>query len=446
MYDDTHVISRLRPERMLAAMVVFACIAAAPLQAKESVIFNQSNSTANPLGELVAGSNGVLYGTASQDGGEGYGSVFSLTAPAKGQTNWTETVLYQFQGGVDGIDPSAPLVPDGQGGFYGTTFQGGTGPCPQYFGVSGCGTVFHLSPPSQGQNNWTESVLYSFQGGDDGVFPGSLLRDPASGVLYGTTYIGGSYGAGIAFSLTPPLQGQTNWTETNLHTFTGGSDGGYPACTFVEDATGSLYGTASTGGLLGAGAVIKLTPPAQGESNWTETVLYSFGGSGFGDAGNPAFALLKDSSGNLYGTATTGGSGSVPPNQGAIFEVSPPAEGGSVWTETILYSFHGAKDGADPGNDIIMDGKGVIYGATDSAGINDNGTAFMLEPPAGGQGAWTFKVLHDFTGDPDGKNPGGGLTPVLVDKKYVLLGECLNGGTDDSDGDVYELTNTGYTP
>ena len=57
---------------------------------------------------------------------------------------------------------------------------------------------------------------------------------------------------------------------------------------------------------------------------------------------------------------------------------------------------------------IIMDGKGVIYGATDSIGINDNGTTFMLEPPTGGQGAWTFKVLHDFTGDPDGKNPGGG--------------------------------------
>jgi hypothetical protein len=93
-----------------------------------------------------------------------------------------------------------------------------------------------------------------------------------------------------------------------------------------------------------------------------------------------------------------------------------------------------------------MDGKGVIYGATDSAGIHENGTTFKLEPPAAGQTAWTFKLLWDFRGDPDGKNPAGGLTPVKLGKKWVLFGESLNGGTNDSDGDVYELTNTGYVP
>ncbi|MGA7686751.1 MAG: choice-of-anchor tandem repeat GloVer-containing protein [Terriglobales bacterium] len=447
MHADNFVDTFKLPGRaLIAALVFFALLASHPAQAKEIVIFNQTSSTANPISELVADSNGVLYGTASLGGPSEFGSVFSVNPPAEGQTAWTETVLYTFQGGTDGIAPNTPLIPDGQGGFYSTTLQGGTGPCPLLFGVPGCGTIFHLSPPAQGETDWTETIIYSFQGGNDGAFPGTLLRDPATGVFYGVTFIGGSYGAGIAFSLTPPSQGQTNWTETILHTFTGGSDGGYPYCTFHEDASGALYGTATTGGFLGSGDVYKLTPPTQGETNWNETVLYSFGGEGFGDAGNPSNNLLADASGNLYGIATTGGSGVVPVNVGAIFELSPPSGGGTTWTETIIYSFTGAKDGADPDNDLIMDGKGVIYGATDSAGIHENGTTFKLEPPAAGQTAWTFKLLWDFRGDPDGKNPAGGLTPVKLGKKWVLFGESLNGGTNDSDGDVYELTNTGYVP
>lgn len=148
MHADNFVDTFKLPGRaLIAALVFFALLASHPAQAKEIVIFNQTSSTANPISELVADSNGVLYGTASLGGPSEFGSVFSVNPPAEGQTAWTETVLYTFQGGTDGIAPNTPLIPDGQGGFYSTTLQGGTGPCPLLFGVPGCGTIFHLSPP-----------------------------------------------------------------------------------------------------------------------------------------------------------------------------------------------------------------------------------------------------------------------------------------------------------
>ena len=168
---------------------------------------------------------------------------------------------------------------DGQGGFFGSTTQGGTGTCPILFDQGGCGTVFHVAPPEQGQTAWTEAILYSFQGGTDGNEPAArLLMDPKTAVLYGMTYLGGAYGAGTVFAIAPPGLGQTNWTESVLHTFTGGSDGGYPFASLIEDANGVFYGTISVVGIYGYGAAFTLTPPAQGETNWTENVIHNFGG------------------------------------------------------------------------------------------------------------------------------------------------------------------------
>jgi uncharacterized repeat protein (TIGR03803 family) len=451
MHDNPTSTTRARQRRIFIASIVGSFLLLATHgSAKEIAIFNQTSSASNPTGSLVADSNGVLYGTASQGGG--YGSVFSLTPPAEGQTNWTETVLYQFQGGTDGIDPTNGLTPDGSGGFFGVTYEGGTGVCPIEFGVPGCGTVFHLTPPerrevtSRSQTGWTETILYNFQGSNDGNQPVNMsLPNPVTGVLYGVTFIGGAYGAGTVFALTPPAQGQTSWTESVLHTFTGGSDGGYPASSLIQDTNGALYGTTTTGGYLGGGTVFKLTPPTLGETNWSESVLYSFGGEFFGDAGTPSAALVADASGNLYGPAATGGFGGVPPNAGAIFELSPPSGGGTNWTETILYSFTGAKDGSDPDNAIIMDEEGAIYGTTSAGGTRNNGAVFKLEPPGTGQTAWTFKTLYDFKGSPDGSSPGGGLTPLKSGKNTVLFGVTLNGGTS-GDGNVFELTNTGFAP
>jgi len=139
-----------------------------------------------------------------------------------------EQVLYASQGGSDGSSPSSGLIFDALGNLYGETEGGG----------NGNGTVFELSPNSNG--GWTETVLYSFQGGNDGVGPSDGLVFDQAGNLYGTTY-GGN---GTAFELSP--NGSGGWTETVLYRFLGGSDGAGPQG-LIFDQKGNLYGTANEG-------------------------------------------------------------------------------------------------------------------------------------------------------------------------------------------------------
>ena len=109
-------------------------------------------------------------------------------------------------------------------------------------------------------------MLYSFTGGSDGTNPhyGGLIFDK-QGALYGTTYGGGNANeGGTVFKLTPPAKSLTAWTETVLHIFTRGSDGGNPSAGLIFDKQGALYGTTYGGGsgcqqMGGCGTVFKLT-------------------------------------------------------------------------------------------------------------------------------------------------------------------------------------------
>src|SRR5262249_50566494 len=139
---------------------------------------------------------------------------------------------------------------------------------------------------------------------------GPLLRD-ASGALYGTSSGGGDYYYGTVFKLTPPAAGQTELTLNVLYAFAGGVDGGSPNAGLIMDEGGALYGTASIGGWwTNDGVVYKLTPPAPGATNWTQTVLHRFyfdPWSGPSDGANPHGALVMDQNGVLYGTTKLGG-------------------------------------------------------------------------------------------------------------------------------------------
>jgi uncharacterized repeat protein (TIGR03803 family) len=150
-----------------------------------------------------------------------------LKPPATTGEAWTESVLYNFQGGPsDGCSPRAGLIFDAAGALYGTTDSGGSS--------SFYGTVFKLTPSG---GTWSESVLYSFTGGGDGANPrAGLIFDP-SGALYGTTVSGGSHGRGTVFKLAP------SGTESVLYSFQGGSDGAAPFAGLIFDASGALYGT-----------------------------------------------------------------------------------------------------------------------------------------------------------------------------------------------------------
>src|SRR5215831_4429671 len=137
-----------------------------------------------------------------------------------------------------------------------------------------------------------QKTLFSFSPYDpNGANPhGTLLRD-ANGALYGATTLGGAYYNGTIFKLTPPGGGRTDWTLSTIYTFTGGEDGGTPNGGLVMDSTGAIYGTASSGGSwLNQGLVFKLTPPAPGTTQWTQTVIHYFYHSysyGADDGANP---------------------------------------------------------------------------------------------------------------------------------------------------------------
>ena len=188
--------------------------------------------------------------------------------------------MYSFRAAPDGNAPQAALVLAPDGTLYGTTNKGGS---------AGYGTVFKLAEVN---GTYQETVVYSFQGGNDGASPSSALVLDAAGNLYGTTASGGGAGGGTVFKI------DTTGQETVLYAFQGVPDGAYPFRGLIEDSSGNLYGTTTAGGVYGAGTVFMLNASGQ------ETILHSFAGSPDGAA--PYGALFRDAAGNLFGTTSIG--------------------------------------------------------------------------------------------------------------------------------------------
>jgi len=351
-----------------------------------------------PIGGLIRDGMGNLYGTASAGGtnpcfGDGTcGVVFKLDRTGN------ENVLHSFTGGSDGSTPITGLVRDGAGNLYGAAYFGGIGG-----GLCGCGTIFKLGASGKGavlhsfsgypgdgngpaadlvrdaagnlygtttyggtndygtifkvDTTGGETVLYSFTGyGSDGAYPWSgLVRDEA-GTLYGTTYSGGTYGAGTIFKL------DTTGTETVLYTFTDGADGEAPYGQLIRDKAGNLYGAAWGGGLAGCaqygcGTVFKL------DAAGNFTVLHAFVGPTEG--GSPYGGLVQDAAGNLYGTTEYGGIARCPEyGCGSVFKLD---HAGSF---TVLHMFTGGADGAQPMSALLRDPAGNLYGTATFGGSN----------------------------------------------------------------------------
>jgi uncharacterized repeat protein (TIGR03803 family) len=215
---------------------------------------------------------------------------------------------------------------------------------------------------------------------------------------------------------------QATTRERVLHAFTGLADGGFPQAALVMDTAGNFYGTASEGGASGFGNVFELARTKGG--GWTETVLYSFAGGA--DGSDPAGELIFDAAGNLYGTTAGGGAN----NDGTVFELSPGATG---WTETVLHSFNDS-DGAFPRAGLVFDGKGSLYGTTFSGGKPlDLGVVFQLSPTSNGH--WKEKVILEFGHRADGGGPDGTL---IFDAAGNLYGTASGGYQ--VEGSVFELT------
>jgi len=274
-------------------------------------VFHSPTGPQQARGTLVFDKAGNLYGTSAGGGTAGSGTVFEVKHNQNG--SWTTEVLYSFTGGSDGGVPYAGVIFDATGNLYGTTTAGGS---------AGVGVVFRLSPPGAGGTTWTQTVLYSFTGLADGGTPHAGLVFDKSGNLYGTTELGGNAPPlGVVFELSPPTSGSGDWTETVIHSFTGHDDGAYPVAGLVLDGSGNLYGTASAGGTLASGVVFEFMPPLGGGSEWTEKVLYTF--TGGADGRGPFGGVVFDKLGNLYGTTTS----AKLELYGSAFELSPNSDG-----------------------------------------------------------------------------------------------------------------------
>jgi len=343
------------------------------------------------------------------------------TLPAQTQTL---TVLHNFAGPpADGTTPTGGLLFDPAGNLYGVTSNGGT---------TNAGTVFKLDP------NGTESLLHSFAGppGDGWLPTDGLARDTVTGNLYGTTPFGGSaihcpiqailVGCGIVFKLDP------SGTETVLHRFgPAASDGARPQGRLIVDSLGNLFGTTEWGGNggcriffgfnhvkvdVGCGTVFKV------DANGNESILYNF----INDGAFPVAGLAQDTSGNLFGTASTGGvmncASALFGQCGTVFKVDTAGQ------FSMLYSFQGASTGPDGGtplSSLLLDASGNLFGTTAFGGTGA-GTIFKVTP------AGKETLLHSFGPGDGAAFPTAGLVQDAAGNFYGL-----------ASGNVFKLDSTG---
>jgi uncharacterized repeat protein (TIGR03803 family) len=285
-----------------------------------------------PVAALILARNGMFYGTTTDGGSYGYGTVFAMTPAGK------LTTLYSFcaqSGCPDGANPLGPVMQASNGNLYGTTYAGG---------ANSWGTVFEITPAGK------LHTIYSFctkTNCADGVNPHSGLTQASNGNLYGTN-LAGEESAATIFEITPTGR------LTTLCTF----DASYSLGGLVQASDGNLYGVTADGGTHQDGSFFQVT--LAGEF----TTLYSFY-TPYG--GFPVGGVIQGSDGNFYGTAADDGANS----NGTVFQLT------SAGVLTTLHAFDGA-DGATPYAGLVQGADGKFYGTTYTGGTEQDGTIFSL--------------------------------------------------------------------
>ena len=373
-----------------AILMMLAAAIAAPAQTFKTLLsFHLSTDGAAPVGILLQGTDGKLYGTTAGAEGSGTynsGTVFKITSSG------SLTTLHIFCSQrlcTDGTNPLAGVVQAADGSFYGTTNGGGAN--------GDVGTIFKITPSG------TLTTLYNMSSQGGYTSYGTLV--PANGFFYGTTYYGGAYGHGTVFRMSP------SGAFTTLYNFGAESgDGGYPQAGLIQASNGGLYGTTSA--YQGPGTIFKITPAGS-----LATVHHFCSEPGCADGDMPN-QLVAASDGNFYGTAWAGGAN----GWGTVFKITPAG------TLTTLYNFcsqASCTDGANPHEALIQATDGNLYGTTDSGGASGYGSVFQVTL------AGELTSLYSFcsqSGCPDGKLPNG----LVQDTDGNLYGTTPYGGLDTS--------------
>ena len=345
-----------------------------------------------PAGKLTRFYGGLLY------------AATAMALPAQ-----TYTTLASFDG-TDGTSPSVALVQATNGDLYGTTYGGGTNPCPS----PGCGTIFKITP------NGTLTTVYSFcslSGCTDGANPGGALVQAANGDFYGTTLSGGASDNGTVFKISP------SGTLTTVYSFCSQAactDGATPGAALVQAANGEFYSTTAAGGANGEGTVFKITPGG------ALATLYSFcSQSGCIDGKEPYGGLVQASNGDFYGTAWMGGTDGF----GTVFKITPSG------TLTTLHSFAGPPtDGENPLAVLVQASNGDLYGTTSTGGTNNDGTVFKITPSG------TLMTLYSFCSQSnctDGASPTAGLVQATNGELY---GTTQERGANGKGGTIFKIS------
>ena len=358
----------------------------------------------SPVAGLIQASNGYFYGTTSEGGAYGHGTVFKVSAQGR------LTRLYSFCAQpecIDGGEPLAELVQGSDGDLYGTTAA---------LGSSGVGTLFKITPEG------TFSTLHTFNG-SDGAQPSNRLIQGSDGNFYGTTRAAGEWANGTFFKTTP------RGVLTTLHNFNRRYEGAQPG-ELVLATDGNFYGTTSVGGNPGCayndgcGTVFKITAAG------TLTTIYNFClEPDCPEGANPIGGLVQASDGNFYGTTSENANGY---GNGTVFKITPE---GTLTTLHAFCSEPGCADGVRPLGRLVQGSDGDLYGTTIWGGVYGGGTVFKISL------AGVLTTLHSFSG-PDGGSPSAGLVQATDGSFYgtTPFGGEYYGGMHGDGGTVFRMS------
>jgi len=328
----------------------------------ESVLYSFTSGAdgGQPYGGVTLDGAGNIYGTTVVGGSyagcpeDGCGVVWRLQPDGSG--GWVQDVIHYFEGGDGGYGAGGPLSFDAQGNLYGMTPGGG---------AFSAGTIFQLSPTPSGP--WNHSVIHHFTGGADGGSGSKARLLVEQDGIYGVATTGGEFGVGTVFRLTAAPAG--GFDLQTLYAFKGVPDGVFPYGGLIRDAQGNLYGTTYYGGTDDDGTVYRLSPMG---TTWVETVLHDF--TDGADGAYPISALVFGNDGALYGTTSTGG---VNGGNGTIFRIKGNAA--DQWRTSIVHAFSG-EDGEQPYSGLLKDASGEFFGTAVYGGEDGDGTVFHFLP------------------------------------------------------------------